>query len=120
MKALVDEQLSADIAEALRRRGHDVVAVTERADLTRRSDEHLMQVAAAEDRAVITNNIKDFRPIAAARLTAGHGHAGLILVPSTRARTRAATRRLTEAIHAILDANPSGIPNSERWLAPLS
>lgn len=79
-----------------------------------------MQAAGAEERAVITNNIKDFRPIAAARLTAGHGHAGLILVPSTRARSRAATRWLAEPIQAILDADPSGIPSSERWLAPLS
>jgi len=120
VKALIDEQLSADIAEQLRRRGHDVIAVTERADLIRRSDEHIMQVVAAEERAVITNNIKDFRPIAAARLTAGHGHPGLILVPSTRTRTRAATRKLADAIQAILDASPDGIPNSERWLAPLT
>jgi putative NADH-flavin reductase len=120
VKALIDEQLTADIAERLRGRGHDVVAVTERADLMRQSDEHLMQAAAAEHRAIVTNNVKDFRPIAAARLAAGHGHAGLILVPSTRTRTRAATHELVDAVAAILDANPGGLASSERWLAPLA
>lgn len=120
MKALIDEQLSAGIAELLRRRGYDVVAVTERPDLTGRSDEHLMEVADAEQRVVITNNVKDFRPIAAARLAAGGGHAGLILVPSKRTRTRRAIGQLADAVEAVLRDNPDGMPDSERWLAPLS
>jgi hypothetical protein len=119
VRALIDEQLSAGIAELLRRRGCDVIAVTERADLTQRSDAQIMEAAAAERRAVVTNNIKDFRPLAAARLAAGRGHAGLILVPSTRSRTAGATLPLADAIQGILAANPDGIADSERWLAPL-
>ena len=77
MKALLDEQLSVEIARELRGRGVDVVdAVTERPELIGASDEHLMEQAMQEDRAVITNNLRHFRPIAAAgrdrAVRAGH------------------------------------------------
>ena len=68
---------------------------------------------------MITNNIRDFRPIAAQQLALGKGHAGLILLPSTRTRNRAAIGRLADAIEAIMGANPTGIHGSERWIAPL-
>lgn len=68
MRALLDEQLSPQIASVLRQRGHDVVAVTDRADLIGRTDRIILEVASAEGRAVITNNIKDFRPPAAERV----------------------------------------------------
>jgi predicted nuclease of predicted toxin-antitoxin system len=91
MRALLDEQLSAEIARELRRPGCDVEAVTERPDLVGASDEQLVELAGREDRAMITNNVRDFRPIAAQRLALGEAHAGLILLPSTRARNRAAS-----------------------------
>src|ERR1039458_8586947 len=65
VKALLDEQLSVEIAQELRRRGGDVEAVTERPELLRASDERLMALAMQEDRAVVTNNLRHFRPIAA-------------------------------------------------------
>jgi predicted nuclease of predicted toxin-antitoxin system len=120
MRALLDEQLSAEIARELRRRGCDVEAVTERRDLVGASDEQIVELAGQEARAVITNNIRDFRPIAARRLAQGKRHAGLILLPSSRARNRAAIGPLVSAIQAIMDANPDGIHSSERWIAPLS
>ena len=118
MKALLDEHLSAGIAEELRSRGLDVIAVTERTDLVRSTDAHLMDIAAIEGRAVITNNIKDFHPIAAQRLVDGHGHGGLILLPAARSRTRSATHPLANAIEAVMTANSTGIVNSERWVPP--
>jgi Domain of unknown function (DUF5615) len=120
VKALLDEQLSVEIARELRRRGHDVEAVTERPDLLRAPDERLMEVAMQEDRAVITNNLRHFRPIAAQRLAQGKQHAGLILLPWSRARNRAATGALADAIEAVMRANPEGIAGAERWIAPLS
>jgi predicted nuclease of predicted toxin-antitoxin system len=64
VKALLDEQLSPEIAMLLRQAGYDVVAVTERDDLAGRSDPIVLEIATNEGRAVITNNIKDFRPLA--------------------------------------------------------
>jgi predicted nuclease of predicted toxin-antitoxin system len=120
MRALLDEQLSAEIARELRRRGCDVEAVTERRDLIGRPDEQLLELAGREDRAMITNNIRDFRPLAAQRLAQGKGHAGLILLPSTQTRSRAAVGWLANAIETIMKANPAGIHSSERWIAPLA
>lgn len=120
MRALLDEQLSAEIALELGRRGCDVEAVTERRELIGRPDEQLLELAGREDRAMITNNIRDFRPLAAQRLAQGKGHAGLILLPATRTRSRGAVGWLANAIEAIMKAHPAGIHSSERWIAPLA
>lgn len=118
MRALLDEQLSPRIAELLREAGYDVVAVAERDELIGSSDAILLEVATSEERAVITNNIKDFRPLAAEFLARGREHAGLILVPSTRARTRAAITALADAIEKLLHDHPDGMESSERWIGP--
>jgi hypothetical protein len=119
VKALLDEQLSPAIAELLRKRGHDVQAVGERADLAGQPDQVILETAATEDMVVITNNVKDFRPLAAERLARGETHAGLILLPSKRARTRAAVEPLADAIHQIFGEHPAGLPSTERWIPPL-
>lgn len=119
MKALLDEQLSPRIAELLREAGHDVAAVGERAELIGSSDAIVLEVATNENRAVITNNVKDFRPLAAERLAQGRSHGGLILVPSTRTRTRAAIAPLAAAVGKLLQENPDGLAGSERWIGPL-
>jgi uncharacterized protein with PIN domain len=117
VNALLDAQLSHAIARLLRERGLDVDAVTTRDDIAdNTSDAEIMEIAAAEGRVVVTNNIKDFRPIAARRLQRGQGHAGLILVPSARRRTKAANAALADEIEKILRGNPDGLAGSERWL----
>lgn len=119
MKALLDEQLSSEIAVELRSRGLDVEAVTERQDLVRKSDEEILEAATLEGRAVVTNNVKDFRPLAASRLADGRGHGGLILLPAKRSRTRDAAAALADGIETVLRANPDGIADSERWVPPM-
>lgn len=119
MKALLDEQLSPQIAVLLRRRGHDVAAVADRTDLIGCSDRAILEAASSELRAVVTNNVKDFRPLAAERLARGHAHSGLILLPSSRSRTRAAVAALTDAIESVLRDHPDGLSSSERWIGPL-
>lgn len=116
MKALLDEHLSPRIAALLREAGYDVVAVADRDDLVACSDRALFETATAEGRAVVTNNIKDFRPLAAEWLAMGRTHPGLILLPSARTRTRAAVNALAAAVRAVLDAHPDGIADSERWM----
>jgi hypothetical protein len=68
---------------------------------------------------LVTNNIKDFRPLAAEWLAHGRTHPGLILLPSARTRTRTAVPALAAAIEAILRAHPDGITGSEVWIGPL-
>lgn len=117
MKALLDEQLSPRIARTLRERGLDVEAVAERTDLPEATDREVMETAAVEERAVVTANVKDFRPIAAERLTDGRGHAGLILVPASRSLHRDATGSLADGIEALMHAHPQGISGAEHWLS---
>lgn len=119
MRALLDEQLSPQIAVVLRGAGYDVLAVADRDDLVGCSDRLVFEVASSEGRAVVTNNIKDFRPLAAEWLAVGRTHPGLILLPSARTRTRTAVPALATAIEAILRAHPEGIAGSERWVGPL-
>lgn len=117
MKILLDAQMSHDIAEILRSHGHDAEAVTARADLPDAlSDDEVMDVAHREGRVVVTNNIKDFRPIAADRLANGQGHSGLILVSPNTPRSKAATTPLADAIEQLISSNPGGLAGSERWI----
>ncbi|HWX45014.1 MAG TPA: DUF5615 family PIN-like protein [Solirubrobacteraceae bacterium] len=118
MRALLDEQLSGQIARLLRERGLDVEAVVERSDLLQASDAEVLDTATREERAVVSNNIKDFRPLAAERLADGRGHAGLILLPARRSRSREATGALADAIEAVMRAHPGGIAGVEQWIAP--
>ena len=119
MRAILDEQLSPQIAVLLRQADHDVDAVADREDLAGCSDRIIFEVACTEGRAVVTNNIKDFRPLAAEWLAQGRVHAGLILLPSTRTRTRHAIAAVAGAIENVLRDHPAGLSGSERWIGPL-
>ena len=119
MRALLDEHLSARIAALLRRAGHDVDAVVERADLLACSDEQILEQASKERRAVVTNNVTDFRPLAARWLADGRVHSGLILLPAARTRTGEVEGALADAVAAVLIEHPDGIVGSERWIGPL-
>jgi hypothetical protein len=79
VKLLLDEHYSPEIARQQRRRGHDVVAVSERRDLRGLGDAEIMRRMLGERRVVITANVVDYVPCANALVAAGHGHFGLIL-----------------------------------------
>jgi predicted nuclease of predicted toxin-antitoxin system len=83
LKLLLDEHISSVVAEQLRGRGHDVVVTTE-VGLAGRGDPEILSWAASEGRAVVTNNIKDFRPLHASYLTMGTVHHGIVLVPTSK------------------------------------
>ena len=119
MRAILDEQLSPQIAVLLRQAGYDVDAVADRGDLVGRGDRIIFEVAFREGRAVVTNTIKDFRPLAAEWLAQGRVHAGLILLPSARTRTRDAIAAVAGAIENVLRDHPDGLRGSERWIGPL-
>lgn len=119
MRAILDEQLSPQIAVLLRQAGYDVDAVASREDLAGRSDRIFFEAACSEGRAVVTNNVKDFRPLAAEWLAQGRVHAGLILLLSTRTRTRHAIAAVAAAIENVLRDHPDGLNGSERWIGPL-
>jgi predicted nuclease of predicted toxin-antitoxin system len=118
VRVILDEQLSPQIAILLRQTGYDVDTVASREDLVGRSDRIILEVGCSEGRAVVTNNIKDFRPLAAEWLAQGRVHAGLILLPSTRTRTRNAIAAVAGAIENVLRHHQDGLSGSERWIGP--
>ncbi len=77
---LLDEMLSGTIAQQLRAKGHDVIAVVAEPALVSLPDDQILAHAAATGRALVTANIKDFVPLDGQYRAAGQSHAGLILV----------------------------------------
>ena len=106
---LLDEMSSGVIAEQLRAKGHDVLAVMDDLALTGLADEQILAHATMTGRALVTANIKDFMPVDARYRAAGQTHAGLILVSAkTFPQDRTFTAAITSALSALLDQpNPA-------------
>lgn len=101
---LLDEMFSGAIAEQLRAKGHDVIAVVADPALIGLPDDQILAYATDSGRALVTANIKDFMPLDARYRAASQTHAGLILV-STKAypQGRSFTAAITSALSALLD-----------------
>lgn len=118
MKLLLDEQYSTDIAAQLRAEGYDVVSVHD-LGLAGIADRPLLEAAAGAVRALVTNNVRDFAPLAGAWAAEGRVHNGLVFT-SDRSfpRARNTLGLFSNALKALLDAEPSagGLKNQVRWL----
>jgi hypothetical protein len=117
VKLLVDEMWPPMIAEQLRRRGHDVVAVAERLDLRSKGDSTVFNAAQAEARVVVSEDIRGFRALARLVLESGGSHAGLIFTSNAsfpRGRGRA-FGSLIVSLHELL-LSDSDLTDCEHWL----
>jgi predicted nuclease of predicted toxin-antitoxin system len=120
VKLLIDEMFATAIAEQLRARGRDVVSVHETPDLEGASDEELLRVAVAADRAIVTENVQDFRPLQAAAPASRRPCPALIFT-TNRQYPRANTRtsgRLVAALDRLLEAK--AVPSGAIFLTPMS
>ena len=111
--------LSPAIARELRARGHDVEPAAGNPDREALSDPEVLALARTEHRAIVTNNLRDFRPLHHDAITpGGPGHYGMIFMPSTYRRTKADTGRIIAALEAILTQHPgeTDLANGEAWL----
>ncbi len=107
------------IAAQLRRHGHDVDAVTERAELRALPDPDLFSVAHQERRAIVTENIVDFSGIADGHDARGEHHHGLVFVdPAKYPRgSRRTIGRTVTALARLLREQPGRQATSLRhWL----
>ena len=90
--------LSPVIARELCARGHDVQAVAGHPERETLSYPDVLALARAERRAVVTNNIRDFRPLhVEAVLPGGPGHYGMIFMAGTYRRTKNDIDRIVAA-----------------------
>ncbi len=116
-RLLMDEMFAPAIAVALRDLGHDVIAVAERGELRAMSDEDVLAWAPAQGRWLLTENVKDFRPILLRAMQGDSSITG-ILYTSSRAfpRSRKNPGPLIQAIHAWMLSGPPEAPLAEDWL----
>jgi predicted nuclease of predicted toxin-antitoxin system len=120
VKLLVDEMFPAQVAIVLRERhGVDAISVRERPDLAGHADVDVFAAAQVEGRAVVTENVRDFRPIARQWEADGKVHHGLVLTSNRRfPRARPRTLgRLIAALAMLTSEVASEEPTSmEAWL----
>ena len=108
---------SGTIAEHLRAKGHDVLAVVADPALVALPDEQILAHATSTGRALVTANIKDLIPLDARYRAASQEHAGLILV-SAKAfpQDRSYTAAVTGALSALLDQPAQRQPGQVTFL----
>ena len=119
MKLLLDEMLSPAIARELRSRGCDVEPVAGIPGRETLSDPDVLALARAEHRVVVTNNLRDFRPLHHQAITpGGTGHFGMIFIPGGYRRTKADTGKIIAALEALLTQYPGekDLANGGAWL----
>ena len=119
LKLLLDEMLPSAIAEQLRARGHDVEAINGNPAHEGLSDSDVLDLARLERRAVVTNNLIDFRPLHRDAITpGGSGHYGMVFMAGNYRRTKADTGRIIIALEATLEQYPgeTDLVNGETWL----
>jgi hypothetical protein len=119
LKLWLDEMLSPAIARALRVRGHNVEAIKEHSDWAGLADLDVVALARNEHRAIVTTNLRDFRPLHAELITPGSaGHSGFVFVPVSFRLTKAGIGRLVTALEEKLATYPGehDLANGETWL----
>ena len=117
-RLLLDEMFSPAIATALRELGHEVLAIAEHSDLRSMTDVDVFARATTQERWILTENVRDFRPILLGTLQNNTGTTGL-LYTSSRAfpRSRKNPGPLIEALHLWLKSGPPAAPITEDWLS---
>lgn len=84
MKLLLDEMISAVVAEQMRGRGRDVEAVSERRELRGLADEDLFGYAQRAERAVVTYNRDDFLELDRRYRGGNRQHRGIVILNPRR------------------------------------
>jgi predicted nuclease of predicted toxin-antitoxin system len=81
MRLLLDANLSPRaIGLPLRSSGHDVRCLAEESALDSLDDPGVLELAASENRILVTRNSRDFAPLAREWAEAGRSHAGCVLI----------------------------------------
>ncbi|CCG03094.1 DUF5615 family PIN-like protein [Blastococcus saxobsidens] len=80
MKLLLDEMIGPRVAQELRSRGFDAIAVAERADFRAVPDDAVLDLARVDGRVVVTVNVGDFVRLHQRSLTEGRQHSGIVMV----------------------------------------
>jgi predicted nuclease of predicted toxin-antitoxin system len=117
VRLLLDEHLAPTLAEQLRSRGHDVIAVADDPALRGLPDVVLLDRATADDRAVVTYDVRGYLPLVSARISVDEPTPGLVVIAADR-YPRAEIGPLLRDLSALMDENPGRAALSGRvvWL----
>jgi len=116
-RLLLDEMFAPELAAELRRRGHRVTAVAETPALRAMNDPALFERAAENSEWLLTENVKDFRPLLMAAQAGNDPYVSLLLTSSRGfPRSRRNPSPLTEALTVWLERPDSRSPSAEEWL----
>ena len=119
MRLLLDEMYAPDIAEGLRKRGHDVESASERPDLRAATDDVVFNLARAERRVIVTNNVRDFMPLAQRALQDAEDFYGIVFTSDrSLPRSRGNIGTYVEALSTLLErhAEAERLPAGVAWL----
>jgi hypothetical protein len=108
VRLLLDEMHAGSVARALAGEGFDVVGVCEVLDLRGRPDDDLLGLAASQERAIVTENVRDFAALAELWARTGHVHQGIVFTSPDRFNraAKAYPGNLIAALRSFLAAPP--------------
>jgi hypothetical protein len=119
MRLCLDELYTPLIAAQLRDLDHEVVSVHDRSGLLGTPDRELLELMAAERRALVTADVADFMILASRLALEGRDHYGLLLTSdAAMPRSRNTVGLYVRALDGYLRAHPSdeALRNSVDWL----
>ena len=106
MRVHLDEDLSPVIAQLLRQRDLDATSALE-LGVVQVSDQEQLDLAAAQGRALVTRNARDFKVLAAHRVQTHRAHAGIIVCPPTMRGSEYVL--IADAIRPVAEVHPHGL-----------
>jgi hypothetical protein len=116
VKLLLDEMLAAGIAEQVRGRGHDALAVDETPELRGLADPDLFAQAQEQERAIVTYNREDFLALDREYRSRQREHHGIVILHPRRFPQGAASiGPLVTALANFVEAGPP-YPSFIHWL----
>jgi predicted nuclease of predicted toxin-antitoxin system len=107
VRLLLDEMISPRIARELRQGGFDVVAIkADRPELEALADGEVLRRATRERRALVSNDVLDFRLIHNRTLADGDEHYGILCTDdAVMPRNKASIPLWVQTLQHFLDAN---------------
>ena len=116
-RLLLDEHYAPRLAQVLRDAGHDVVALLDVPAAAGLPDPEVYALAAEQGRRVVTENVRDFRPLLARAVAGSSPLAPLLLVrPGRHPRSRAGERSLASALVSWCEGCAQRDAPLEDWL----
>jgi len=109
---------SQRLASELRKRGHDAISVHE-TELEGEADDAVLEWAARDRRALLTNDLSDLARMADEWAASGQSHCGLIFTDdSSLSRSLNALGRIVRALDNFLQDHPDeeALRDQIRWL----